>query len=321
MLLALMSATPLRPLTGATLFRPLPGTRTIPAAMRFDDWAKPGDWTCGDCGANVFARKRACFRCGAPRGDSEGGRGDFDASRRRAVRDEPYKRTSRNPNPDEPYMREPGDKGDEIDVSLVEVMVSERAALRAAGDFGAADAVRDELALMGVTVHDRERRWFSSDYDPRLSRGVSSTSRTLPTHLGVAIRPAPPPPGDRDTPGHEYAPQGEEAAAMAAEGGELLTTIDGLLAKRLGCKAKGRYNQADSLKHQLQALGVSVRDRSQTWSYRAPPPRDLGHTGHDYSRAREDEASLDEEDLLRIDQLLATRLQHKLARRFEQADI
>jgi len=33
----------------------------------------PGDWTCQDCGALVFARKRACFKCGAPRtGEEEG---------------------------------------------------------------------------------------------------------------------------------------------------------------------------------------------------------------------------------------------------------
>ena len=108
--------------------------------MRFDDWAKPGDWTCGDCGANVFARKQACFRCGAPRGDrpaSAAPRGGFDSGGRR---------------PDRPYMREPGDTDDEIDASLVDIMVAERASLRAKGDFGAADAVRDELALMGVTV-------------------------------------------------------------------------------------------------------------------------------------------------------------------------
>ena len=94
-------------------------------------------------------------------------------------------------------------------------------------------------------MHDRERRWFSSDFDPRLSRGVGPNTRKLPTHLGVAIRPAPPPPGD--APEHDFAPQGEEAVAMAKEGGELLATIDGLLSKRLGCKAKGRYNQARHL--------------------------------------------------------------------------
>ena len=142
MLLAiLVSTTPVRPLTGTAL------TGTAPVVMRFDDRPKPGDWTCPDCGINVFARKQVCFRCGAQR---PGSRGGFGSGGNRP--DAPYMRTSRNPNPNEPYMREPGDTNDEIDVPLVEMMVLERAALRAKGDFGAADAVRDELALMGVTV-------------------------------------------------------------------------------------------------------------------------------------------------------------------------
>ena len=94
-------------------------------------------------------------------------------------------------------------------------------------------------------MHDRERRWFSSDFDPRLSRGVGPNSRKLPTHLGVAIRPPPPPPGA--APEHDYVPQGEEAVALAEQGGELLATIDGLLAKRLGCKAKGRCSPGPHL--------------------------------------------------------------------------
>jgi hypothetical protein len=28
---------------------------------------KPGDWTCDQCRVNNFARRDACFRCGAPR--------------------------------------------------------------------------------------------------------------------------------------------------------------------------------------------------------------------------------------------------------------
>ena len=73
---------------------------------------------------------------------------------------------------------------------------------------------------------------------------MGPNTRKLPTHLGVAIRPAPPPLGE--APDHDFVPQGEEAAAMAKEGGELLATIDGLLSKRLGCKAKGRCCQADT---------------------------------------------------------------------------
>ena len=28
---------------------------------------RPGDWTCLQCGANVFASKSSCFKCGAPK--------------------------------------------------------------------------------------------------------------------------------------------------------------------------------------------------------------------------------------------------------------
>tara|TARA_B110001452_G_scaffold229680_1_gene205658 strand:- start:297 stop:2612 length:2316 start_codon:yes stop_codon:yes gene_type:complete len=31
------------------------------------DAVRPGDWTCGNCGANVYASKVACFKCGAPK--------------------------------------------------------------------------------------------------------------------------------------------------------------------------------------------------------------------------------------------------------------
>ncbi len=34
---------------------------------------KPGDWECGDCGGNNFARRNECFKCRAPRRDGGGG--------------------------------------------------------------------------------------------------------------------------------------------------------------------------------------------------------------------------------------------------------
>merc|ERR1740117_672239 len=37
---------------------------------------KPGDWTCGGCGADVFASKDSCFKCGAAKPGSGGGGGD-----------------------------------------------------------------------------------------------------------------------------------------------------------------------------------------------------------------------------------------------------
>jgi phosphopantetheinyl transferase (holo-ACP synthase) len=37
--------------------------------------SRPGDWNCAECGANVFASKSSCFKCGA--GKPEGAGGDF----------------------------------------------------------------------------------------------------------------------------------------------------------------------------------------------------------------------------------------------------
>ena len=34
---------------------------------------RPGDWTCPSCGANVFASKSACFKCGEPKRGGGGG--------------------------------------------------------------------------------------------------------------------------------------------------------------------------------------------------------------------------------------------------------
>eukprot|EP00662_Eupelagonemidae_sp_cell21_P027780 gene27780-7551_t len=45
----------------------VPATLPPPAAGR------DGDWRCG-CGANVFASKASCYRCGAPRAVPAGGR-------------------------------------------------------------------------------------------------------------------------------------------------------------------------------------------------------------------------------------------------------
>ena len=36
---------------------------------------RPGDWTCPNCSANVFASKTACFRCQTPKPGGAGGGG------------------------------------------------------------------------------------------------------------------------------------------------------------------------------------------------------------------------------------------------------
>ena len=60
------------------------------------------------------------------------------------------------------YDRADGDAG-EVDVDKVNELLEERAELRGARDFDAADEVRDELVGMGVTVLDKDMVWYVGD--------------------------------------------------------------------------------------------------------------------------------------------------------------
>jgi len=53
-----------------------------PGAAAGSQESRPGDWTCPSCGANVFASKSSCFKCGATKsggGGYGGGGGGFDS--------------------------------------------------------------------------------------------------------------------------------------------------------------------------------------------------------------------------------------------------
>jgi rubredoxin len=49
------------------LSAPLPPARTSWPRHAGGPNARPGDWTCPSCGANVFASKMSCFKCQAPK--------------------------------------------------------------------------------------------------------------------------------------------------------------------------------------------------------------------------------------------------------------
>ena len=57
------------------------------------------------------------------------------------------------------YTREEGDTAP-VDVAKVEEMIFQRTHHRQDRNFAEADAIQDELLRMGVTVFDRERKWF-----------------------------------------------------------------------------------------------------------------------------------------------------------------
>ena len=57
------------------------------------------------------------------------------------------------------YSRAGDDGGAEVDVGRVESLIAERAELRAAKDFAAADAIQDRLKAMGITLKDKQQQW------------------------------------------------------------------------------------------------------------------------------------------------------------------
>ena len=229
------------------------------------------------------------------------------------------------------YEREPGDTA-EVDVARVEALLAERAQLRAARDFDGADAVRDELRDMDVTVHDREMRWFVGDlrdltngrgrggrgrgggYDDGGYGGGGYGRERTPRRerTGRSFDPA-----DFGPLGHDYVAANDAAGELDEE---TVAKVNVMLAERLAAKVMRDFSRADGLRDELRGMGVNVDDRRKEWVYAPVEEIDFGPTGHDYTRSPDDAAELDEEAVSAADALLAQRLRAKMARRFGEAD-
>jgi len=197
------------------------------------------------------------------------------------------------------YERAEGDES-EIDVQRVTDLLGERQELREARDFDAADAVRDELSGMGVTVLDREGVWFVGDRMPGAAARMGG------------VFPA------------AYTRQEDDTAEVDVE------KVQELLASRADLRAQRDWAGADEVRDQLSRMGIMVLDREAEWFVRnprkaarggAPPtPRDFGPLGHDYIKAADDTSEFDDEKLATINGLIKTRLECKMARDFATAD-
>ena len=123
------------------------------------------------------------------------------------------------------YQREEGDAAP-IDVRLVEELLFQRSQLRQDRDFEGADAIYNRLARMGVTVYDREMKWF-------VGRGG----------------------------GHSFRYRREEDDSAAVD----VARVEELLARRSARRKERNFAAADDLREQLSSMGVSVRDKELTW--------------------------------------------------------
>ena len=92
-----------------------------------------------------------------------------DRKRKWMVGDQPFRGA---PDLNDPYTRRGG--GDVEDVSKVEELVEERADAKARRDYAAADAIRDQLNAMGISVDDRSREWRVADAPYARARGDSA---------------------------------------------------------------------------------------------------------------------------------------------------
>jgi transposase len=81
-----------------------------------------------------------------------------DRKRKWTVGDQPFRGA---PDLNAPYTRRGG--GEVEDVAKVEELVEERADAKARRDYAAADAIRDQLNAMGISVDDRSREWRVAD--------------------------------------------------------------------------------------------------------------------------------------------------------------
>lgn len=189
------------------------------------------------------------------------------------------------------YERAEGDEG-EVDVDKVNALINERAELREARDFDSADAVRDELIDMGVTVLDKDMVWYVGDRPKGFKEQCTYTRQA-----------------------------GNEVVEVDVE------KVEELIMERAFLRRNRDFVGADEVRDALTEIGVRVLDRENEWyamRKRTPGPpreRDFGPLGHDYTRAPNDKTELTEEVIAEINELIRKRLEAKMARRFEEADM
>ena len=85
------------------------------------------------------------------------------------------------------------------DVSKVEELVEERADAKARRDYAAADAIRDQLNAMGISVDDRSREWRVADAPYCRARGDSASVDVATVEALVAERSSAKIAGEYDT--------------------------------------------------------------------------------------------------------------------------
>jgi cysteinyl-tRNA synthetase len=201
--------------------------------------------------------------------------------------------------------------------------------------------------------------WFA-DYNPAdytnnpETTTTTTTSRSRDTHRSTSTRDR-----NSSSRGGSASTRGDDGGSHShshhysrdTSNGDLTAVnedaVNTLLDERLQAKQKGDYDRADAIQEELvKDHGVSVWEEDRIWRTgpaavkprnknsnnnnknkrdRAQHQRDFGPNGHDYSLSREAGNESESEStthltLAEIHELLAERLQCKMARNFKEAD-
>ena len=172
------------------------------------------------------------------------------------------------------YTMDPdSDEVDDEDREEIEKLVAQRLEAKFERDYATADQIREQLQNeYDVKVDDRKRKWMVGDQP---------------------FRGAP----DLNAP---YTRRG---------GGEVedVAKVEELVEERADAKARRDYAAADAIRDQLNAMGISVDDRSREWRVADAP----------YARARGDSADV---DVATVEALVSERSQAKIAGEYDTAD-
>jgi cysteinyl-tRNA synthetase len=233
------------------------------------------------------------------------------------------------------YQRDTSDSSN-VNMDVVDRMMSQRLTARKTGQFEAADAIRDELLRdHGVMIRDKERTWRSgcseSGSGRNFGRGGGGRGGDRDGGRGGGGRGG----GGRGRGGGKnFGPNGHDYN-LSQEAGPSVSVlsepeIHRLMADRLQCKLSRDFPGADSIQEELFSAGVMVHDARKEWradgqgfgnDYNdSKPGRDRGSRA---DRNRPYEMSPESEeasDVGAIQTLVAERVKAKMERIYNLAD-
>jgi len=106
-----------------------------------------------------------------------------------------------------------------------------------------------------------------------------------------------------------------------------VANVEELIMERAFLRRNRDFSGADEVRDALAEIGVRVLDKEYEWyamrKRTAGPPRErnFGPLGHDYTRAADDQTELTDEQTAEINELIRKRLEAKMSRSFEEADV